>query len=230
MTAEAALREVYDKAAQAITAEARRMIASGTSVDEAARWASNARNDLKEAIRAKGSPIVKGLAEARNLKKYGNKVGPSYDELIREGKTPEDIIGKAGRANLKVSRFATKLHVAGRLLILVDVAIVTWEVVEAEDDSRLRTAVSGAGGIAGALAGGWAGAKVGAGVGLFFEGVGAVPGAIIGGIGGAIAGGIGGRKAAGAAFDFVEELVTPNIDRDMQSIDEAENTRIRIAH
>jgi hypothetical protein len=237
MTAEAALREVYARSAREISETARDMIRAGTTPDEAARWAVNARNELKTTIRQRGSAIVKGLAEARNVRKYGNKVGPTYDELIRQGKTPEDIIGKSGRASTKVNRFSGSMRIGGWLLIAVDVVIVTWEVYEAEEGQGLRTAIRGGGGIAGALAGGWLGMKggaaVGGAIGLWFGGAGAAPGAaiggFIGGVGGAIGGGILGRWGAGAAYDLVEELFTPNIDAQMGEIDAVEDAYIRSA-
>ena len=237
MTAEAALREVYAKGARQISETARDMIRAGTSPDEAARWAVGVRNELKSTIRQRGSAIVKGLAEARNLRKYGNKVGPTYDELIRQGKTPEDIIGKAGRASTKVNRIGSAVKVGGWLLIAVDIAIVTWEVYEAEEGQGLRTAVRGAGGIGGAIAGGWLGMKggaaIGAGIGAWFGGAGAAPGGviggIIGGIGGAIGGGVVGRMGGEAAYDFVEDLFIPNIDAQMGQIDSVEDAYIRSA-
>jgi hypothetical protein len=210
VTAEAALREIYRQGARQISEEALRMVAKGTSVEDAARWASQARNELKVLIRAEGSPIIRGFAEARNVRKYGNKVGPSYEELIREGKTPEDIIGSAGRASTKLNRVATTLKVGGYFLIAVDIAIVTWEVFEAPEGERLRTAVTGGGRIAGGLAGGWAGAKGGAAVGGFFGGpIGAGIGGVIGGIGGVLVGGWLGGKVAEKTYDLVDDLVNP---------------------
>lgn len=237
MTAEAGLRLVYEHGAKKITDEALLMISKGTSAADAARWATDARNKWKEAIRAKGSPITKALAEARNIKKYGNKIGPSFDELIREGKTPQDIIGSAGKSNLKVNRAATSMKVAGRFFIALDIAIVTWEVLEAPENDRLRTAVGGVGGIAGALAGGWAGAKGGAltggAVGSLFPGAGTAMGAgiggVAGGLGGAIGGGWAGRKGSEALFDIAEDIFAPNIDQDMAEIDAAQDALIRRA-
>ncbi|MFC9335229.1 hypothetical protein [Arthrobacter sp. NPDC057009] len=236
-TAEDALREVYKKSARQISDRARALVAEGMQLEEAAKWAHQARNTLKTTIRAQGSPIVKGLAEARNIRKYGDKVGPTFDELIREGKTPEDIIGSTGRANVKISKIAGRLRFAGRLLLIIDIAIVTWEVVEAEENKRLRAVAGGAGGIAGALAGGWAGAKAGAwvggGIGTLFSpagtAVGAAIGGAVGGVGGAIIGGYYGRKAAEAAYDYVQELFTPGLDAAFAEVDAAEDAYIRQA-
>jgi len=240
MTAEAGLRAVYDQCARQITEAALKMAAEGggspEAVEKAARWAVQARNELKVALRARGSVVTKALAEARNIKKYGDKVGPTYDQLIREGKTPKDIIGSAGKANTKLSRAATKLKVAGRLLIAIDLAIVTWEVIEAPEGSRLRTAVGGAGGVAGALIGGKlgavGGAKLGGLIGTFVEpgggtAVGAAIGGVLGGVGGAIGGGFFGKKGAEGLFDIAEDLFAPNIDADMQRIDAEQDAAIR---
>ena len=239
MTAEAGLRAVYDKAAREITAEALKMAAAGgnspAAVENAARWAVGARNDLKAALRAKGSVITKALAEARNIKKYGDKIGPTFDQLIREGKTPPDIIGSAGKANTKLSRAATKMKVAGRFLIVIDIAIITWEVIEAPEGTRLRTAVGGiasAGGAwAGAELGAAGGAKAGAVIGTFIEpgggtAIGAAIGGIIGGIGGAITGGWAAQKAAVALFDIAEDIFAPNIDADIVKINAEQNAII----
>lgn len=236
MTAEATLREIYNQASRQISNEAIRMISNGTSVEDAARWANQARNGLKVQIRASGSPITRGLAEARNIRKYGNNVGPTYDDLIRAGKTPEEIIESSGRASVKVSRAASSFRVAGRLLIVVDLAIITWDVVAAPEGQKLRTAVRDVGGVAGAWAGGVAGAETGAeiggGIGTFIEpgggtAVGGVIGGVVGGIIGSIAGGFGGSAVAETAYDYVEELVTPNLNSQMSEIDVVEDTYIR---
>jgi Domain of unknown function (DUF4157) len=242
MTAEAGLRALYDQGAREITKEALKVAAEGgntpEALEKAARWAVQARNDLKAGLRAKGSVVTKALAEARNIKKYGDKIGPTYDQLIREGKTPPDIIGSAGKANAKISRAATRMKVAGRLLIAIDLAIVTWEVISAPEGSRLRTAVGGLGGIGGALAGGklgsLGGAKLGAAIGTFIEpgggtAIGGAIGGILGGVGGAVAGGYYGKKAAESAFDIAEEIFAPNLDADMSKIDASQDAIIRTA-
>ena len=195
-----------------------------------------ARNDLKAAIRAKGSVVTKALAEARNIKKYGDRIGPTYDQLIREGKTPLDIVGTAGEANVKVSRAAMRMKVAGRLLIAVDLAIITWEIISAPEGTRLRTAAGGAGGLAGALAGGEVGAiggaKLGGLVGTFIEpgggtAIGGAIGGILGGIGGAIAGGFFGKKAGEGFYDIAEDIFAPNIDADITQINAEQDAIIR---
>jgi hypothetical protein len=51
-----------------------------------------------------GKTLVK-LIEARNLKKYGNILGPSVDWFISRGKTWEEIIESALRSNEQINSF-----------------------------------------------------------------------------------------------------------------------------
>lgn len=226
MTSEAGLRELYQKMAREITLKALEDIKKGIDPAKVARWAVNARNDLKVVIRSKGSSIVKGLAEFRNVRKYGNKIGPSYEELIKKGNTPEKIIGKA--PNVKVNKFGSKLKIGGRVLFAVSIAVSAWEVFNAPEGQRLRTAVREGGGIIGAIAGGWAGAKAGGAGGSFFGPVGTFIGGVGGFIGGALLGGFLGREVAEATYDFIDDLTTPTdeLDAFYETIDAAEHDRI----
>jgi hypothetical protein len=228
MTSEAGLREVYQKGAKEITLDGLKAVKKGVPVENVARWAHQARNDLKVLIRSKGSSIVRGLAEARNIRKYGNAVGPAYEELIKKGKTPMDIIGSAGKSSAKVNKGVSKLKVGGRFFILIDLAIVTWDVFTAPEGQRLKAFVKGAAGIGGAVAGGWAGAKAGGAAGSFFGPVGTGVGGFLGLIGGAIIGGWAGSEVAGGVYDLVDELVNPKSDWEVycDAINEIENDKI----
>ncbi|MFO0761901.1 MAG: RHS repeat-associated core domain-containing protein [Byssovorax sp.] len=240
MTAEAGLRAVYDQSAHKITEQALKMAAEGGNTSEAvegaARWANQARNELKVVLRDKGSVFAKALAEARNVTRSGNKIGPTFDQLILEGKTPTDIIGSAGKANIKISRAAARMKLGGKFLIAIDIAIVTWEVISAPEGSRLRTAAGGAGGIAGAIVGGKlgtaGGVKVGGAVGTLIEpgggtAIGGAVGGLLGGSGGAILGGFYGKKGAESLFDIAEDITAPNISADMAKIDAEQDMILR---
>src|SRR5690606_7304738 len=108
---EAYLREIYDSSAKGITETAKELIKKGLPQRDAAKWANEARNALKESIRTDGNPILKKVFESRNLNKYGNKLGPTYEQLYqkysKQGLTPEEInkkiIGSSGNANIKVN-------------------------------------------------------------------------------------------------------------------------------
>lgn len=212
---EGALRALYEEADRAIYQTAQRLIAEGRPVEEVARWANAARNEAKVRIRRWDLDVLRLLAEQRNLRKYENPIGPSYEKL-RTGdpargiapKTDKQIIESAAKANLKVNRWVGRLRIAGRILIAIDIGIASYRVATAGVEWP-RVALQEGLGVAGAAAGGWAGAKlggaIGAGIGAWFGGAGAVPGAaigaIIGGVGGAIGVGWLGRKGGEALAD-----------------------------
>src|SRR4051812_23591886 len=90
------LRQIYEKGAKGILEEARRMeqAAGGdpAKLKEIADWSVKTRNALKEEIRNKGATIFKQIAEARNMRKYGNPVGPSAESLRAKGLPDGKII------------------------------------------------------------------------------------------------------------------------------------------
>lgn len=209
----AALREIYANGVKAIKAEADLMLARGVSPTEVANWAAESRNNLKAQIRNQGPGIIKVIAEARNMKKYGNPLGLTAEQLRAMGKTNEEIIASAGRGNTGITKWAGRMRIAGRIMIAIDIGIAAYNIASAPAVDRPRVLMQEVGGVAGALGGGAAGAKAGAwiggGIGAWFGGAGAAPGAaigaVVGGIGGAIAGAWGGRKLG----DFVADQFYP---------------------
>jgi len=200
----AGLRDAYAKGCQEIWEVAHLMLAKGRSVDEVANWAVEARNMLKEQIRDEGPRIVKVLAEARNMRKYGNVVGPTAEELRAGGRTSEEIIEGVVRSNPSVTRWAGRLRIAGRIMIAIDIGIGIINVLSAPAVDMPRVLIEETGAIAGGIAGGAQGARGGAALGgaigeLFGPEaipVGAAIGGFLGGIGGAIGGAWAGRMAA----------------------------------
>ena len=209
----AALRDAYARGCRAIYDEAQLMLSKGAGVDQVADWANAARNQLKGQIREEGPRIIKVIAEARNVRRYGNPLGPSAEELRAAGKSSEEILESAGRAGRSVSRWAGRLRIAGRILIVIDIGISAYRVAMAPEVDRPRVLFQEVGGLGGALAGGWAGAKlgglIGGGIGAWFGGAGAVPGAAIGAVIGGIAGAIGGSWAGRRLGDFVASEFYP---------------------
>lgn len=219
---EAYLREIYDTSAKAITETAKAMVDKRVPQGDAAKWAVDARNQLKAKIRTDGNPILKKVFEARNLKEYQNKFGPSYEQLYnkyaKQGLSPEEINNKiirgAGKPNIKVNRWAGRLRVAGKILIALDIALAGVKVALAPEGERVQVALQEVGRIAGSLAlgavGAKAGAAAGAAIGALFGGAGAVPGAIIGGIIGAIGGGLLGGWLAEGLVKKIYEIFPPS--------------------
>lgn len=202
---EAYLREIYDASAKQLSELAQDLVKQGAPQKDVADWATKARNSLKANIRDQGSPILKRVFEQRNLTKYGDKLGPSYEQLYakyaKSGLTPDEINAKiiqgAGKANAGFNRWAGRLKFAGRLALVLDICLAAVRVYMAPEGEKVKTALQEVARIGGALAlgaaGAEAGAALGAAIGAAFAGVGAVPGAVIGGIvvgiGGAILGG-----------------------------------------
>lgn len=74
------------------------MRAAGTSAEDIARFAYGARTDLKVKYREYTPPEILETINIRNLEKYGNELGPTFDYLIGKGKSYEQIIESATRA------------------------------------------------------------------------------------------------------------------------------------
>lgn len=87
------VREVYDF--QKVVKD---MHASGASLEDIARFASNARDNIKIKYRAYTPPDLLEIISSRNMMKYGNVVGPTFEDLIGKGKTFEQIIEGATRS------------------------------------------------------------------------------------------------------------------------------------
>jgi hypothetical protein len=217
---EAYLREIYNTSIQGITDTARDLVAKGVPQGDVARWANDARNGLKQAIRSDGNAILQKVFEARNLNKYGNKLGPSYEWLYqkyaRQGLSPEEINKKiiGNEANIKVNRWSGRLRIAGRIMLGIDIALAGVRVYLAPQREKTKVALEEVARIGGALAVGAVGAKggaaVGAAVGALFGGAGAAPGAIIGGLIGAIGGAMIGGWLGKSAVKKLYEMFPPS--------------------
>jgi hypothetical protein len=78
------LRTMYQKGDVEILVNGRKMLAGGKGEEEVARWVVKQRNTLKITIREKGPGLFRKIAEWRNTQKYGNPVGPSYEDLAQK--------------------------------------------------------------------------------------------------------------------------------------------------
>jgi hypothetical protein len=125
---EGLLREEYDQRAADIAGQAHaRAQADPRARDTHARWSVDARNQLKDEIRQRGNPVTKAWAEQRNLAKYGDILGPTYQELstglLAKGVAPDSvdwkIMGSAGRTSREVSLVANSLLVYGLALTVL---------------------------------------------------------------------------------------------------------------
>ncbi|MBF9245826.1 hypothetical protein I4I80_16955 [Pseudomonas syringae pv. tomato] len=92
------LRQNYVRAVYELKKTINRMRASGTDLEEIAKHAHEARTNLKIEYRKFTPPELLETINARNMNKYGNPMGPTFDDLINKGKTFEQIIDSATRA------------------------------------------------------------------------------------------------------------------------------------
>lgn len=151
--------------------------------------ASQLRNEVMEAVRAKSSPW--GRARARQLKGRGKTLEELMDKSAQRtfkkplegladaerGAVFEAVIKAAGRPNPEVTAAAWTLGKLGRGLWVVTFVVLIWDVGTAKDNVRtaIRDIVSMAAGFAGSVI-------VGAAAGAFFGPIGAIIGGIVGGI------------------------------------------------
>lgn len=130
---EAQVAALYDKAMQKLAHE---------SPEKVARWAVLERNYLKQMTRDKGNPINKISAENRNIQKYGNPVGPSYEflteELIKKGVPPDmtdkQIISSAATSNQAINQRMNQTAIIGICLCLLYVVITAIKVFISHQD------------------------------------------------------------------------------------------------
>ena len=215
---EAIVRELYVKIDLQVFSEAKYMLSKGVPSDVVAKWINEARNEAKS--KARTWSVLKRWAEERNKIKYGNKIGPSYEQLKSgdpahgiKPKTDLEIIESAGKPNRGITKWAGKLRIAGRILLVIDLGIAAYKVSQAPTEDRPKVFIKEATGLAGAIAGGWLGAEggawAGAGIGVWFGGAGAAPGAAIGAIVGGIGGAIGGAWAGAKTGDWLVDTLYP---------------------
>ncbi len=91
------LRRQYEEEVKKLRETADRMKAEERSSEDIARTLHEARREL--GIKYKDLTPPDKLAEIyqRNLEKYGDRLGPSIDTMLKRGKTWEDIIESASR-------------------------------------------------------------------------------------------------------------------------------------
>ncbi|HSX91482.1 MAG TPA: hypothetical protein VLG41_01080, partial [Hydrogenophaga sp.] len=87
----------YESAATNLRESALKMLASGKSEEEVARWAHAQRNQLKVDFRDISPQDFVEKAEARNMLNYGNPLGPSVEQLRGQGKSWLQIIESSAR-------------------------------------------------------------------------------------------------------------------------------------
>ncbi len=190
---DAMVRAEYNAKAKQLSTEILREVSSGkVSVAEGAKKASEMRNILMDALRGKTSEIaqaysIRQKAVGKTLQeleeKYAKKMfGRSFQTLSdsQKSKIWREVVFASGRPQLKASKLAKTLGVAGKSFIALTLTVAVYNIATAKDKVQ-ATAKEGAvigGGLLGSVAGGAAaglacgpGAPVCVGIGIFVGGV-----------------------------------------------------------
>jgi hypothetical protein len=112
---EAGLRGYYNAVDHGIEVQAQRRLAAGEDEERVARWAVSARNAAKSEVRHMDLDVVRMLAEDRNREKYGDPVGPTFEQL-RKAHEARVVIREAGMTDARVNAEAA---ISGLLLLVV---------------------------------------------------------------------------------------------------------------
>jgi hypothetical protein len=92
------LRYSYERAVRMLKSEVDRRLLKGFSLEDVARFAHQARRNLGITYKGQTPPELLQLIYARNIEKYGDKLGPSIEYLrYTAGKSWSEIIESATR-------------------------------------------------------------------------------------------------------------------------------------
>jgi len=92
------LRQNYVREVHDLQSAVNKMKATSQNLEDIARYAHEARTNLKFKYREYTPSDLLETIDARNMAKYGNKIGPTFETLISKGKSFEQIIESATRA------------------------------------------------------------------------------------------------------------------------------------
>ncbi|MFO0660035.1 MAG: hypothetical protein U0165_09425 [Polyangiaceae bacterium] len=202
--AEGVLRSEYEERDLIIARTAAAKVDSGGDTREAARWASQQRNQAKADIRRWDLDVLRLLAEERNRRMYGDPIGPSYESLTCERSTKSvcvpksdlEIVSSAGQSNAAVNQVTSALEAGGGLLFIATLAASARERARSFRSSTRGALCALSGVVLGCLLA-WLGARLVGGslamitglISPYLAPVFAALGALVGAIAGAISGG-----------------------------------------
>ncbi|MFJ4064095.1 DUF6861 domain-containing protein [Pseudomonas sp. NPDC089996] len=93
-----ALRQLYVREVFDLQQRVNAMRASSTSLEEIAKFAYSSRTTIKLKYREFTPPDILKTIDERNIGKYGDKLGPTFEWLVEKGKSYEQIIESATRS------------------------------------------------------------------------------------------------------------------------------------
>lgn len=211
-------RQQYEADVRTMGKELQRAVLRGEITwGDAARKASQFRNETMEIMRRRSTDIGERLAQRKK------PVGLSFDGAVArytrrlfgdnvrfedlpqsdQDQVVKKILERAGTPQGATTEILRRFSQAGRGLAGLSVAMSVYNIYNAEDPAAqaLEEVTVSAAGVAGGYAGAKLGAAAGAAIGVWFGGVGAIPGAAAGAVIGALLGGAGAGYGAGQLFD-----------------------------
>lgn len=91
------LRSAYEAEVRALAESAAGLRAQGWGDEPLARWATAQRNALKQRFRALTPADQRARLEAWTLRRYGNALGPTAEQLHASGRSWREIVEGACR-------------------------------------------------------------------------------------------------------------------------------------
>jgi hypothetical protein len=168
---DATARRIYTREIKAMSSELRREVASGRlNWAQAAEQAQSTRNVIMQLIRSRTTPV--GLAIAQRTKAEGRSLNALVAEKTtklfgpravftrlsqsQQNRVFAEIVRSSGKSRPTVTSYARQASYAGRSLILLSLALSTYNVLTAGNKSVAikREVMTNAAGIGGSMAAG----------------------------------------------------------------------------
>ncbi len=203
-TWDAAVRELYNRGAEAVRAQALESVRMGRMTAEQAKfWAVGQRNALIKASRDQSTPFGRLIAECIKPRRRLNTI----EDLEKLGKSAEGIIESSGKTNPWVNRITVGLRYAGPTLLVIEISFSAYHIATAPQNEQWYLTAKEAGSWTGTIAFGWVGGTAGCEIFGALGSLAPVAGNIVGCAAGVVVGTIGGsifgNWAGSGAGDFV---------------------------
>ncbi|MRW94326.1 hypothetical protein GJ699_30560 [Duganella sp. FT80W] len=164
-------RRIYAREIKAMSDRLRSEVANGKlSWAQAAEQAQTTRNVIMQLIRSRTTPAGRAWAQRRKAegrslnaliaekaqKLYGKNADFTKFSLSKQNSVFAEVVASAGRSDPSVTRNVRRLSYAGRGVIVLSLALSTYNVLTARDKSAAvkRELVTNAAGIGGSIAAG----------------------------------------------------------------------------
>ncbi|MFX1562422.1 MAG: SpvB/TcaC N-terminal domain-containing protein, partial [Promethearchaeota archaeon] len=109
-------RQTYANAAAEMSKTAKAAVEAGVATEEHAKRSAHAfRRAIEKAAREKTPAPIRKKMETRNIKRYGDPLGPSLEELSKK-KTPMEIVESAGKTSKRWNTVGKAARIGGKAI------------------------------------------------------------------------------------------------------------------